>query len=126
VIDDSDDENDFPETLPAPPVVLKREESSASLPPITPKSPTLNTWAKGRKGKQKAVSGIELTREETVDKIVEISTIPSTWPVPRVPTAYLADFSKAHEFLKVGNRTLTIERFIRSEVLFELLCWVCD
>ncbi|KAF7334136.1 hypothetical protein MVEN_02319500 [Mycena venus] len=100
VIDDSDDENDFPATLQAPPVVPKREESSTSLLPIPLKVPSFNTGVKGRKGKQKAASGIELTREETVDKIVEVSTIPSIWPVSRVPTAYLVDLSEAHECLK--------------------------
>ncbi|KAJ7686097.1 hypothetical protein B0H17DRAFT_1137130 [Mycena rosella] len=103
VIDDSDDENDFPAMLPAPLAVPKSEESFASLPPIPPKVPSLNTRSQGSKRKQKAASGIELTREETVDEIVEISTIPSTWPVPRIPTAYLVDLSRSHEFLKDQN-----------------------
>ncbi|KAJ7266443.1 hypothetical protein B0H12DRAFT_1068310 [Mycena haematopus] len=91
------------------------EESCPSLPQIPPKVPSLNTGTKRCKGKKKAALGIELTREETVDTIVETSTIPSTWPVPRVPTAYLVDMSKAPEIFKVGNRTLTIDRFIRTE-----------
>ncbi|KAJ7672715.1 hypothetical protein B0H14DRAFT_2424164, partial [Mycena olivaceomarginata] len=50
-----------------------------------------------------------------VDEIIQISPIPSTWTVPRIPAAYLVNLSNAFDSLKVGNRTLTIDRFIRTE-----------
>ncbi|KAJ7323346.1 hypothetical protein DFH08DRAFT_1029726 [Mycena albidolilacea] len=65
--------------------------------------------------KQKAGAGIELTREQAVDKIVPISIIPATWTVSRVPTAYLVDLSDSRELLKVGHRTVAIDAFIRAE-----------
>lgn len=65
------------------------------------------------KGKQKAVSSkIQLIREEAVDEIIELSLIPSTWAVPRIPTAYCVDLSHAFDLLKVRNQTLTIDRYL--------------
>ncbi|KAJ7860306.1 hypothetical protein B0H13DRAFT_1901072 [Mycena leptocephala] len=72
--------------------------------------------AKKRKGKQKAGQpGIRLTRELAVDEIVPISTIPATWTVPRIHTAYLVDLHDSQELLKVGKRMVTIDGFIRAE-----------
>ncbi|KAF8218094.1 hypothetical protein K438DRAFT_1952938 [Mycena galopus ATCC 62051] len=83
----SDSDNDLSAALPAPPLVPKMEDTAPQ-----------------RKGKQKADEGkIQITRQESVDQIVEISTIPSTWPVPRTPTAYLIDLSNSLHLLKREN-----------------------
>ncbi|KAJ7872637.1 hypothetical protein B0H14DRAFT_3563231 [Mycena olivaceomarginata] len=113
VISDSDSDG-FPATVSAPLVVPKIEPLPA--PPLLIPPPIAPTRAKGRKGKQKAASSkIQLTREEAVDEIIELSSIPSTWAVPRIPTAYRVDLSHALDLLKVGNRTLKIDRYLRKE-----------
>ncbi|KAJ7804925.1 hypothetical protein B0H14DRAFT_2611872 [Mycena olivaceomarginata] len=118
VISDSDSDG-FPATVSAPLVVPKIEPLPA--PPLSIPPPIAPTRAKGRKGKQKAASSkIQLTREEAVDEIIELSSIPSTWAVPRIPTAYRVDLSHALDLLKVGNRTLKIDRYLRKEGKFRL------
>ncbi|KAJ7835323.1 hypothetical protein B0H14DRAFT_2590316 [Mycena olivaceomarginata] len=113
VISDSDSDG-FPATVSAPLVVPKIEPLPA--PPLSIPPPIAPTRAKGRKGKQKVASSkIQLTREEAVDEIIELSSIPSTWVVPRIPTAYRVDLSHALDLLKVGNRTLKIDRYLRKE-----------
>ncbi|KAJ7825909.1 hypothetical protein B0H14DRAFT_2596247 [Mycena olivaceomarginata] len=112
VISDSDSDN-FPATVSAASIVPKIEPGSASPLSI---HPTGSSHRIGRNGKEKAAtSKIQLTRQEAVDEIIQISTIPSTWTVPRIPAAYLVDLSNTLHSLKVGNRTLTIDRFIRTE-----------
>ncbi|KAJ7824896.1 hypothetical protein B0H14DRAFT_3727415 [Mycena olivaceomarginata] len=69
----------------------------------------------GAKAKRKQLPVLQVTRQEAVDKIIQISPIPSTWTVPCIPVAYLVNLSNAFDSLKVGNRTLTIDRFIRTE-----------
>ncbi|KAJ7830055.1 hypothetical protein B0H14DRAFT_2593548 [Mycena olivaceomarginata] len=113
VISDSDSDN-FPATVSAASIVPKIEPGSASPLSI---HPTGSSHRIGRNGKEKAAtSKIQLTRQEAVDEIIQISTIPSTWTVPRIPAAYLVDLSNTLHSLKVGNRTSTIDRFIRTEV----------
>ncbi|KAJ7331521.1 hypothetical protein DFH08DRAFT_814832 [Mycena albidolilacea] len=112
-ISDSDSDN-FPATDSAASTVPKIEPGSASPLSI---HPTGSSHRIGRNGKEKAAtSKIQLTRQEAVDEIIQISMIPSTWTVPRIPAAYLVDLSNTLHSLKVGNRTLTIDRFIRTEM----------
>jgi hypothetical protein len=95
-------------------------ERASPLPPVAAVTPS----AKKRKGKQKAGQpGIRLTRELAVDEIVPISTIPATWTVPRIHTAYLVDLHDSQELLKVGKRMVTIDGFIRAEVIL-FFCFV--
>ncbi|KAJ7894026.1 hypothetical protein B0H13DRAFT_2276534 [Mycena leptocephala] len=107
-----DGEDDSLAALAPPRMAPMLEDAlTPSLPADAP--PTI---AKSRKGKQKASSpGIRLTRELAVDEIVPISTIPATWTVPRVPAAYLVELHDSIDVLKVGNRTVAIDGFIRSE-----------
>ncbi|KAJ7839723.1 hypothetical protein B0H14DRAFT_2361002, partial [Mycena olivaceomarginata] len=113
----SDSDDDLSAALPAPPLVPKIEDTAPSALQSHRTAVSLNAPARQRKGKQKAEEGkIQITRQESVDRIVEISTIPSTWPVPRTPTAYLIDLSNSLHLLKRGNKTSTIDRFIREEV----------
>lgn len=109
-----DGEDDSLAALAPPRMAPMLEDAlTPSLPADAP--PTI---AKSRKGKQKASSpGIRLTRELAVDEIVPISTIPATWTVPRVPAAYLVELHDSIDVLKVGNRTVAIDGFIRSEVM---------
>ncbi|KAJ7834423.1 hypothetical protein B0H13DRAFT_1914089 [Mycena leptocephala] len=107
----SDDEHSPLATL-APPLMAPMLERASPLPPVAAVTPS----AKKRKGKQKAGQpGIRLTRELAVDEIVPISTIPATWTVPRIHTAYLVDLHDSQELLKVGKRMVTIDGFIRAE-----------
>ncbi|KAJ7912629.1 hypothetical protein B0H13DRAFT_1874611 [Mycena leptocephala] len=107
----SDDEHSPLATL-APPLMAPMLERASPLPPVAAVTPS----AKKRKGKQKAGQpGIRLTRELAVDEIVPISTIPATWTVPQIHTAYLVDLHDSQELLKVGKRMVTIDGFIRAE-----------
>ncbi|KAJ7828171.1 hypothetical protein B0H13DRAFT_2290031 [Mycena leptocephala] len=107
----SDDEHS-PLAALAPPLMAPKLERASPLPPVAAVAPS----AKKRKGKQKAGQpGIRLTRELAVDEIVSISTIPATWTVPRIHTAYLVDLHDSQELLKVGKRMVTIDGFIRAE-----------
>ncbi|KAJ7187583.1 hypothetical protein GGX14DRAFT_409088 [Mycena pura] len=95
------DSDDFPVKIPTP--LVPKVEGTSSSPPLNRLTVTLNSDAKRRKGKHKAEKVmIQLTRQESVNDIVEISTIPSTWTVPRVPTAYLIDLSNAPNLLEKG------------------------
>ncbi|KAF8203442.1 hypothetical protein K438DRAFT_1757767 [Mycena galopus ATCC 62051] len=86
------------------------EDTTLSALEARQKAVFLNAGTRQRKGKQKADEGkIQITRQESVDQIVEISTIPSTWPVPHTPTAYLINLSNSLHLLKRGNRTWMIE-----------------
>ncbi|KAJ7920615.1 hypothetical protein B0H13DRAFT_1867343 [Mycena leptocephala] len=98
----------------APPLMAPTLECASPLPPVAAVAPS----AKKRKGKQKAGQpGIRLTCDLAVDEIVPISTIPATWTVPRIHTAYLVDLHDSQELLKVGKRMVTIDGFIRAETL---------
>ncbi|KAJ7791551.1 hypothetical protein B0H14DRAFT_3566646 [Mycena olivaceomarginata] len=113
VLSDSDSDN-FPAAVSTASLVPKIEPGPA--PPLSTYL-TVPSHRNGRKGKEKAAtSRLQVTRQEAVDEIIQISSIPSTWTVPRIPAAYLVDLSNALDSLKVGNRTLTIDRFIRTEV----------
>jgi hypothetical protein len=113
VLSDSDSEK-FPAAVSTASLVPKIESGPA--PPLSTYQ-TVPSHRNRRKGKEKAAtSRLQVTRQEAVDEIIQISSIPSTWTVPRIPAAYLVDLSNALDSLKVGNRTLTIDRFIRTEV----------
>ncbi|KAJ7347234.1 hypothetical protein DFH08DRAFT_808993 [Mycena albidolilacea] len=123
VISDSNSDN-FPATVSTASIDPKIEPGPASALSIYPTAPSHRN---GCKGKEKAaMSKIQLTRQEALDEIIQISSIPSTWTVSRIPAAYLVDFSNALDSLKVGNRTLTIDWFIRTEVNLPdtLVCFI--
>ncbi|KAJ7842152.1 hypothetical protein B0H13DRAFT_2273623 [Mycena leptocephala] len=68
------------------------------------------------KAKAKADSRITITRELKVDEIVDLSIVPSTFPVPRHPTALRIDLSKVEGHLTnaTGKRS-TLDAYIRNE-----------
>ncbi|KAJ7829924.1 hypothetical protein B0H14DRAFT_2593696 [Mycena olivaceomarginata] len=100
--------------IPCP--IFGGSESICPAPPLST-YPTVPSHRNGRKGKEKAAtSRLQVTRQEAVDEIIQISSIPSTWTVPRIPAAS-GRFVQCLDSLKVGNRTLTIDRFIRTEDL---------
>ncbi|KAF8147026.1 hypothetical protein K438DRAFT_1780344 [Mycena galopus ATCC 62051] len=106
----SDSDDDLCAALPALPLVPKMEDTTLSALEARQTAIFLNAGTRQRKGKQKADEGkIQITRQESVDQIVEISTVPSTWPVPHTPTAYLISLSNSLHLLKRGNRTWMIE-----------------
>ncbi|KAJ7782083.1 hypothetical protein B0H14DRAFT_2630969 [Mycena olivaceomarginata] len=112
VLSDSDSEK-FPAAVSTASLVPKIESGPA--PPLSTYQ-TVPSHRNRCKGKEKAAtSRLQVTRQEAVDEIIQISPIPSTWTVPRIPAAYLVNLSNAFDSLKVGNRTLTIDRFIRTE-----------
>ncbi|KAJ7911671.1 hypothetical protein B0H13DRAFT_2660420 [Mycena leptocephala] len=68
------------------------------------------------KAKAKADPRITITRELKVDEIVDLSIVPSTFPVPRRPTALRIDLSKVEGHLTnaTGKRS-TLDAYIRNE-----------
>jgi hypothetical protein len=71
------------------------------------------------KAKAKADPRITITRELKVDEIVDLSIVPSTFPVPRRPTALRIDLSKVEGHLTnaTGKRS-TLDAYIRNEVSY--------
>lgn len=134
-IDDSDSDHDnFPESL-LPPTARARPHPLSGLeahrpqvtvpkleePPSLPErssSVDLQPTKRQKKGKAKAnAEQIQITRQLTVDEIVEVSKVPSTWDVPRIPTAFLVDLSDSQELLEASNGKIRpLDAFIRSEV----------
>jgi hypothetical protein len=72
------------------------------------------------KGKAKQTSGsrqIKITRQLKVDEIVHMTHVPSTFGVPRTPTAILIDLSgSAHLLMTPSGAFMVVDRFIRAEV----------
>jgi hypothetical protein len=71
------------------------------------------------KAKAKQDSRITITRELKVDEIVDLSILPSTFPVSHHPTALRIDLSKVEGHLTnaTGKRS-TLDAYIRSEVSY--------
>ncbi|KAJ7268270.1 hypothetical protein C8J57DRAFT_1227989 [Mycena rebaudengoi] len=68
------------------------------------------------KGKNAHSGQIKITRQLEVDNIVELSSVPSTWDVPRTPSAYRVDLSASKSLLTTeSGKVLNIDTFIRSE-----------
>jgi hypothetical protein len=79
---------------------------------------------KKAKGKNAHSGQIQITRQLKVDNIVEISSVPSTWNVPRTPTAYCIDLSASKSLLTTeSGKVLNIDTYIRSEVRDTLRPW---
>ncbi|KAJ7917254.1 hypothetical protein B0H13DRAFT_2269543 [Mycena leptocephala] len=74
------------------------------------------------KAKAKQDSRITITRELKVDEIVDLSILPSTFPVPHHPTALRIDLSKVEGHLTnaTGKRS-TLDAYIRRPGLLERL-----
>lgn len=72
------------------------------------------------KGKAKQTSGsrqIKITRQLKVNEIVHMTHVPSTFDVPRTPTAILIDLSgSAHLLMTPSGAFMVVDRFIRAEV----------
>lgn len=62
-----------------------------------------------------AAANIIITRNLKVKLIQLLDEIPTSWTVPRVPTAYLVDASSLSLTMKSGEKQ-SIDAFIRSEV----------
>ncbi|KAJ7803620.1 hypothetical protein B0H14DRAFT_2613156 [Mycena olivaceomarginata] len=76
VLSDSDFDK-FPAAVSTASLVPKIESGPA--PPLST-YPTVPSHRNGRKGKEKAAtSRLQVTRQEAVDEIIQISSIPSTW-----------------------------------------------
>jgi hypothetical protein len=58
---------------------------------------------------------IKITTKCRVEKIEELDCIPSTWDVPRVPTAFILDLSNIGDALHVSGEEKSLDAFIRSE-----------
>jgi hypothetical protein len=76
-----------------------------------------------RKGKGKGKAKIKedpritITRELKVDEIIDLSIVPSTFSVPRHPTALRIDLSKVEGHLKTATgKRLTLDAYIRSKL----------
>ncbi|KAJ7824717.1 hypothetical protein B0H14DRAFT_2596999 [Mycena olivaceomarginata] len=71
------------------------------------------------KGKAKQTSGsrqIKITRQLKVNEIVHMTHVPSTFDVPRTPTAILIDLSgSAHLLMTPSGAFMVVDRFIRAE-----------
>jgi hypothetical protein len=118
VLSDSDSDK-FPAAVSTASLVPKIESGPA--PPLST-YPTVPSHRNGRKGKEKAAtSRLQVTRQEAVDEIIQISSIPSTWTVPRIPAAYLVDLSNALDSLTaIGSTEGAVEKFLVSDVFKEL------
>ncbi|KAJ7909249.1 hypothetical protein B0H13DRAFT_2493113 [Mycena leptocephala] len=69
------------------------------------------------KAKAKQDSRINITRELKVNEIVNLSILPSTFPVPHHPTALRIDLSKVEGHLtNASGKRSTLDAYIRSEV----------
>ncbi|KAJ7627442.1 hypothetical protein FB45DRAFT_868661 [Roridomyces roridus] len=71
-----------------------------------------------RKKSKKAKSDrppVAITRELYVDRLERVTSVGSTWTVPRDCTAYLVDLSATPDVLKEGNKTRTIDAYIKAE-----------
>ncbi|KAJ7207684.1 hypothetical protein C8J57DRAFT_1540888 [Mycena rebaudengoi] len=67
------------------------------------------------KGKNAHSGQIKIARQLKVNNIVEISSAPSTWDVPRTPSAYRVDLSASKSVLTTeSGKVLNIDTFIRS------------
>ncbi|KAJ7605810.1 hypothetical protein FB45DRAFT_1140840 [Roridomyces roridus] len=79
-----------------------------------------NVSASGsRKKSKKAKSDrppVAITHELYVDRLERVMSVGSTWTVPRDRTAYkLVDLSATPDVLKEGNKTRTIDAYIKAE-----------
>ncbi|KAJ7215836.1 hypothetical protein GGX14DRAFT_391519 [Mycena pura] len=72
--------------------------------------------AKVVEDQEEEVEKIRITRELSVDHIVQISVVPNTWTVPEDATAYFLDLSATPEVLaKEGGKYERIDSFMKSE-----------
>ncbi|KAJ7826965.1 hypothetical protein B0H13DRAFT_2440016 [Mycena leptocephala] len=97
---DSDSENDAEpntESVPSVAAVLPKVEDLSGVQPLTHLAANSNT-AKG-KGKAKKSAQIVITRQLKVNEIVHCTSVPSTFDVPRKPTAMLIDLSGSSHLL---------------------------
>ncbi|KAJ7936884.1 hypothetical protein B0H13DRAFT_2430847 [Mycena leptocephala] len=114
---DSDSENDAEpntESVPSVAAVIPKVEDLSSVQPLTHLSANSNT-AKG-KGKAKKSAQIVITRQLKVDEIVHCTSVPSTFDVPRKPTAILIDLSgSSHLLVTPEGKFMPVDKFIRGE-----------
>ncbi|KAJ6619645.1 hypothetical protein B0H10DRAFT_1946692 [Mycena sp. CBHHK59/15] len=113
--DDPDDGGDPPARVNLPKVECPPSPTLSMPEEIIPHAPE----HKRRKGKGKAKANsqqIQITRQLDVNQIVEVSSVPSTWNVPRTPTAFLVDASDSQDLLTTQTgKSLSIDAYIRSE-----------
>ncbi|KAJ7050007.1 hypothetical protein C8F01DRAFT_1348352 [Mycena amicta] len=99
----------FPDAPPRVPLAVEENDSSRGH----------SRGRKREKGKQKQASTrIHITREHSVDRIIPITAVPSTWAVPRDDAVYRLDLSASeHLFEKPKNakNPMTIQRIIKRE-----------
>ncbi|KAJ7440049.1 hypothetical protein FB451DRAFT_1191835 [Mycena latifolia] len=101
---------------PPAPVKVPKVEHPPSPAISAPGGAIPSTSAHKRRNKGKGKENIRITRELTVDEIVEVSEVPSTWNIPRRPTAYMVDLSGLRELLKTHTgKQQSLDAFIRSE-----------
>ncbi|KAJ6454721.1 hypothetical protein C8R47DRAFT_1228572 [Mycena vitilis] len=94
------------------------------LPPASklPAAPSVsNAQIKKSRGKAKAKPefDIQLTREHSVNEIIDLSTIPSTFPVQRVgnPTALRLNLTSSQKLLTKNGKVRALASYILSEDL---------
>ncbi|KAJ7162387.1 hypothetical protein C8R46DRAFT_1353332 [Mycena filopes] len=111
--DDTGSDNDnFPDLDNLSAAVARR----APAPPVYPYGQETVHKSRG-KGKGKMNTGdIQITRQQSVDTMLDLSSVGSTWTVPRTPTAIRLDMSQSLDTLTLPDgRVLNIDSFIRSE-----------
>ncbi|KAF8174034.1 hypothetical protein K438DRAFT_1771887 [Mycena galopus ATCC 62051] len=91
--------------------------SLSSPPPATVPDTKPERKKKGKgKGKLQQQQQIAITRQEKVDHIVHSTSVPTTYDVPRAPTALLVDLSSSVELLRIPDgRIVSLDTFIRAQ-----------
>ncbi|KAJ7888864.1 hypothetical protein B0H14DRAFT_3713516 [Mycena olivaceomarginata] len=91
--------------------------SLSSLPPATVPDTKPERKKKGKgKGKLQQPQQTAITRQEKVDHIVHSTSVPTTYDVPRTPTALLVDLSGSVELLRAPEGHLVpLDTFIRAQ-----------
>ncbi|KAF7300316.1 hypothetical protein HMN09_00914900 [Mycena chlorophos] len=95
---------------PTPDLVESATEQNATLAPSKGK-------AKARPSRSSKPGTIEITRQTRVDRIIPITKVPRTWPVPRDNAIYRLDLTATPEVLdgKEKGKKMSIDAFMRSE-----------
>jgi hypothetical protein len=119
---DSDSENDVvepnTESVPSLAAVLPKVEDSSNVLPLTHLTADSKTIKQAEgKGKATKSAQIVITRQLKVDEILHRTSVPSTFDVPRKPTAILVDLSSsAHLLVTPDGNFMHVDKFIRGEI----------
>ena len=111
---DSDDDDEEPNLFQDR---EKSETSSESEGDYDADSEASSNWLDDSISSTVKVGPIKITRQCTVDAVEYISDLPSYWPVPRNPRAYVVDLSdpKFDVYDKNGN-IMTVDALVKNAV----------